>query len=94
MIFGKLLSSDRGGAVLLVLLALACVIVPVCSLLVPESSVFHLQSYAVTLLGKYLCFALLALALDLGRSLDSRFKRVLWPLELATKTIGSQQSIT
>lgn len=65
MIFGKILSSDRGGAVLLILLALACVLVPVCSLLVPETSVFHLQSYAVALLGKYLCFALLALALDL-----------------------------
>jgi urea transport system permease protein len=65
MIIGKLLSNDRGGALLLILLLLACVIVPVCSLLVPESSAFHLQSYAVTLLGKYLCFALLALALDL-----------------------------
>jgi urea transport system permease protein len=65
MLFKKLISSDRGGAILLALLAVACIVVPVCSLLVPEGSVFHLQSYSVTLLGKYLCFALLALALDL-----------------------------
>ena len=65
MIMRKLIASDRGGAVLLALLALACIAVPVCSLLLPEGSAFHLSSYWVTLLGKYLCFALLALALDL-----------------------------
>jgi urea transport system permease protein len=65
MLLKKLLLSDQGGAILLALLATACIVVPVCSLLVPEDSIFHLQSYSVTLLGKYLCFALLALALDL-----------------------------
>ena len=65
MIMRKLIASDRGGAVLLALLAVACIAVPVCSLLLPEGSAFHLSSYWVTLLGKYLCFALLALALDL-----------------------------
>jgi urea transport system permease protein len=65
MIIRKLLESDRGGAILLAMLLVACVVVPVCSLLVPESSPLHMTSYTVTLLGKYLCFALLALALDL-----------------------------
>ena len=65
MIMRKLIASDRGGVLLLALLALACVVVPACSLLVPEGSPLHLSSYWVTLLGKYLCFALLALALDL-----------------------------
>jgi urea transport system permease protein len=43
----------------------AAVLVPTASLLVPSDSVFGLSSYTVSLLGKYLCYALLALALDL-----------------------------
>ena len=60
-----LIRSDRGGAILLAALLSLLVVVPIANLVVPESSVFHLSSYTVTLLGKYLCFALLALALDL-----------------------------
>lgn len=40
------------------------VCVPMAALL-PESSAFSLSSYSVSLLGKYLCYALLALSLDL-----------------------------
>ena len=47
-----------------ILLAFA-VLVPLLNLAVPEDSVFHLSTYMVTLLGKYMCFALLALSLDL-----------------------------
>ncbi|HEX7027194.1 MAG TPA: urea ABC transporter permease subunit UrtC [Gammaproteobacteria bacterium] len=47
-----------------VLLAVA-VLVPVLNLAVPADSPLHLSTYTVTLLGKYLCYALLALALDL-----------------------------
>lgn len=46
-------------------LLIACILVPLCNLLVPEDSIFHLSTYSVTLIGKYLCYALLALALDL-----------------------------
>jgi urea transport system permease protein len=35
------------------------------NLLVPPSSPFHISSYYVALFGKYLCFALLALSIDL-----------------------------
>ncbi|HYD49515.1 MAG TPA: urea ABC transporter permease subunit UrtC [Terriglobales bacterium] len=35
------------------------------NLLVPVESAFHLSTFTVTLLGKYLCYALLALAVDL-----------------------------
>ncbi len=35
-----------------------------CNLLLAEDSVFHVSTYTVTLLGKYLCFALLAMAVD------------------------------
>ncbi|CAN7388435.1 urea ABC transporter permease subunit UrtC [Pararhizobium sp. LjRoot238] len=50
-------------AVALILLAAA--LVPLANLLIPEGSAFHVPGYLVPLLGKYLCYALLALALDL-----------------------------
>ena len=37
---------------------------PVAHLLVPADSPLHLSGYWVTLLGKYLCFALLAISLE------------------------------
>jgi urea transport system permease protein len=63
--FFGLLRADRGGTTLLGLLALLSVVVPVLHLVVPEGSPFHLSSYVLTLLGKYLSYALLALAVDL-----------------------------
>lgn len=36
----------------------------VCNLWVPEDSAFHVSTYTITLLGKYLCYALLALSVD------------------------------
>ncbi len=59
------LRSDRGGQVLLILLLITAIVVPVLHLGVPADSPLHLSSYAVTLIGKYLCYALLALAVDL-----------------------------
>jgi urea transport system permease protein len=46
------------------LLAVVAIVVPLCNLLIPESSPLHISTYTVTLLGKYLCYALLALAVD------------------------------
>ncbi len=65
---GRLLQamqSDRGGQILLGLLVLLGIIVPVSHLLLPEASALHMSSYTVTLLGKYLCYGLLAIAVDL-----------------------------
>jgi urea transport system permease protein len=59
------LKNDRGGQLFLLLLAVATVLVPVLNLL-PESNPLHLTTYTVTLLGKYLAFALLAMAVDLA----------------------------
>ena len=53
------------GWVFLVFLAAAAVAVPVMSLAVPPGSALHLSSYSVPLFGKYLCYALLALSVDL-----------------------------
>ena len=60
-----LLAHDTGGKIFLGLLAATVVLVSVLNLAVPESSPLHLTTYTVTLLGKYLCYALLAIALDL-----------------------------
>ena len=48
------------------IIALLAVLVPVLNLAVPPDSAFHVPDYLVPLLGKYLCFAILALALDLA----------------------------
>jgi urea transport system permease protein len=56
---------DRGGAIFLVLLGAFAIAIPVLNLLVPASSNFHVSTYLVALFGKYLCYALLALSIDL-----------------------------
>ena len=53
-----------GLLMLLALLALA-VYVPYANLVLEKGSAFHLDTSAVVLLGKYLCFAILALSIDL-----------------------------
>jgi urea transport system permease protein len=62
------LFTGLGARAWLVFAALAAlaVIVPVLHLMVPESHPLHVPTFAVTLIGKYLAFALLALALDLA----------------------------
>ncbi|EIF41605.1 branched-chain amino acid ABC transporter permease [gamma proteobacterium BDW918] len=62
---GRLLLADKAGSYLLMVLFAAMVLVPLCNLLMPEGSLLHIPTYIVVLLGKYLCYALLALALDL-----------------------------
>lgn len=61
----RLLLSDTGSKILTIVLVISAVIVPTLNLLAPADSVFHISTYTVTLLGKYLCFALLALSVDL-----------------------------
>ena len=66
MITRRLLEAPDGrGWIFLGILAAAAVIVPCLNLFVPPDSPFHLTSATVALWGKYLCFALLALSLDL-----------------------------
>ncbi len=56
---------DRKAIWLVITLLLVAIAVPVSNLVVPEGSALHLPNYAVPLLGKYLNYAMLALALDL-----------------------------
>jgi urea transport system permease protein len=57
--------ADRGSLSFLTLLATVALMVPILNLAVPESSPLHISSYGVGLIGKYLCYALLAVAVDL-----------------------------
>lgn len=59
------LVGDLRGAIFLVCLAAIAILVPALNLLTPDGSLFHVSTTNVALLGKYLCFALLALSLDL-----------------------------
>src|SRR5580700_4816126 len=58
-------APDVGGKWLLAVLAALAVAVPVLNQAVPASSAFHLSAFGITLIGKYLCYGMLALALDL-----------------------------
>jgi urea transport system permease protein len=61
----KTMLGFKGWAAVLAALITIVVLVPVLNLLVPPGSVFHLGDYAVSLLGKILCYAICALAMDL-----------------------------
>ncbi len=59
------LLSRTGWAAFLVALIAVCALAPVMNLLVPPGSLFHLSDYAVALVGKIMCYAICALAMDL-----------------------------
>ncbi|MFT5690684.1 MAG: urea transport system permease protein [Oceanicoccus sp.] len=61
----SLLSGDKGGKRLLLLILTIAVVFPASNLMLPESSFFYVSDYTLTLVGKYLCLALLALSVDL-----------------------------
>lgn len=53
------------GKIFLGLVAGICLLIVGLNMFVPEASAFHVPTYVVALMGKYLCYATLALALDL-----------------------------
>jgi urea transport system permease protein len=56
---------DRGAVLFIAVTAAIAVAVPVLNLVVPPSSALHVSTYLVALFGKYACYALLALSIDL-----------------------------
>lgn len=60
-----LLVGDKGGQRLLIAIIAVAIIFPFCNLVFSPDSIFHVSTYTLTLTGKYLCYALLALAVDL-----------------------------
>ena len=66
MITARFLNLVEGrGVVFLCILALIGALVPLLNLVVEPTSVFHISNGTVVLMGKYLCYAMLAVALDL-----------------------------
>jgi urea transport system permease protein len=56
---------DRKTRLFLVVLSVVAFLVVILNQLVPMGSALHVSTYTVTLLGKYLTYALLAVAVDL-----------------------------
>lgn len=62
---GRSFAATLPAAITLALIASAAIAVPLLNLAVPAGSALHIPTYMVSLLGKYLCYALLALSVDL-----------------------------
>ncbi len=56
---------DHGAILFLVLLGAFAIAIPVLNLMVPPSSSLHISTYFVALFGKYICYGILALSIDL-----------------------------
>ncbi|GAB2920484.1 urea ABC transporter permease subunit UrtC [Paraburkholderia jirisanensis] len=59
------LLSRRAWQALIALILVIGIGVPLSALVLPETSTFHLSAYAMTIAGKFMCYAIAALALDL-----------------------------
>jgi urea transport system permease protein len=59
------LLSRTGWALVGVALLVNCVLVPIAALVLPAGSPFAMSAYGLTLFGKIMCYALVAVALDL-----------------------------
>ena len=59
------LLGTKGWIFFLTALITICMVVPVLNLWVPVDSVLHMSDYAVALVGKIMCYAICALAMDL-----------------------------
>src|SRR5215471_10762042 len=58
-------SLDRGATTFLLVVAACGVLIPLSNLLLPAGSMLQVPTYLVALFGKYACYAILALAIDL-----------------------------
>lgn len=60
-----LFMNDKYGRVIISAILGIALLCAFLNAVMPEGSVLHVPTYVISLMGKYLCFALLALALDL-----------------------------
>jgi urea transport system permease protein len=63
---GAVVGGDRGAVVFVAILGVTAISAAVLNLAVPESSALHLSTFGLMLVGKYMCYAMLALAVDLA----------------------------
>jgi urea transport system permease protein len=57
--------TRTGWTAFVIALLVVCALAPLLNLVVPATSVFHMSDYAVALVGKIMCYAIAALAMDL-----------------------------
>lgn len=57
--------TRAGWSAFIVALIAVCAVAPLLNLVVPQGSVFHMSDHAVGLVGKIMCYAICALAMDL-----------------------------
>src|SRR5215210_2367326 len=56
---------DRSASIFILVVAGLGVLIPLSNLLLPAGSMFQVPTYLVALFGKYACYAILALSIDL-----------------------------
>ena len=61
----KKLFSKREFSVFITLAFIGIILLPCLNAFVPESSPFHVSNFAITVYGKYLCYAVLAIGVNL-----------------------------
>ncbi|MFS1414960.1 urea ABC transporter permease subunit UrtC [Vibrio sp. 10N.286.49.C2] len=61
----SILKNDRGGQFTIAILFVMAVFIPMANLLLPTGHPLHIETFTISLLGKYLSYAMLALAVDL-----------------------------
>ncbi|WFB49325.1 urea ABC transporter permease subunit UrtC [Vibrio coralliilyticus] len=59
------LAGDKGGQLTLLSILAAVVLIPLANVLLPAGHPLHVETFTISLLGKYLSYAMLALAVDL-----------------------------
>ncbi|WP_413113307.1 urea ABC transporter permease subunit UrtC [Thaumasiovibrio sp. DFM-14] len=59
------LKGDRGGQITIFAVLAAVILIPLANALLPSGHFLHVETFTISLMGKYLCYAMLALALDL-----------------------------
>ena len=57
--------SGAGWSAFIVALIAVCAVAPLLNLALPKESMFHMSDYAVALVGRIMCYAICALAMDL-----------------------------
>jgi len=59
------LLSGKGWTTFFVVLIVVCALAPVLNIVLPAGNALHMSDYAVALVGKIMCYAICALAMDL-----------------------------
>jgi urea transport system permease protein len=64
-VIGQRFYTARGWTIFSLFAAIVFVVLPIFNLVVPPDAPFHVSTYWVTLLGKIMCYAIVAVAMDL-----------------------------